>query len=101
MLFDLAGSDAYRGARFVQGFGGTRGIGVLSDVAGNDTYYAGGKYSDAPLLPENFQSLSQGFGFGMRPSASGGVGILADHAGTDQYTAEVVGQGASYVFAMG
>lgn len=101
MLFDLAGNDGYRGARFVQGFGGTRGLGALSDVAGNDTYYAGGKYSHAPLLPENFQSLSQGFGFGMRPSASGGVGILADHAGNDQYTAEVFGQGASYWFALG
>lgn len=101
MLFDLAGNDGYRGARFVQGFGGTRGLGALSDVAGNDTYYAGGKYSHAPLLPENFQSLSQGFGFGMRPSASGGVGILADHAGNDQYTAEVFGQGASYWYALG
>lgn len=102
MLFDLAGSDAYRGARFVQGFGGTRGIGVLSDVAGNDTYYAGGKYLHAPLLPENYQSLSQGFGFGLRgASASGGVGILADHAGNDVYAAEVFGQGASYWFSLG
>jgi hypothetical protein len=102
MLFDLAGSDAYRGARFVQGFGGTRGIGVLSDVTGNDTYYAGGKYLHAPLLPENYQSLSQGFGFGLRgASASGGVGILADHAGNDVYSAEVFGQGASYWFSLG
>lgn len=101
MLFDLAGNDGYRGARHVQGFGGVKGLGVLSDVAGNDTYYAGGKYSHAPLLPENFQSLSQGFGFGLRPNVSGGVGILADHAGNDQYTAEVFGQGASYWFALG
>jgi hypothetical protein len=101
MLFDLAGNDGYRGARHVQGFGGVKGLGVLSDMAGNDTYYAGGKYSHAPLLPENFQSLSQGFGFGLRPNVSGGVGILADHAGNDQYTAEVFGQGASYWFALG
>jgi len=102
MLFDLAGSDIYRGARFVQGFGGTRGIGVLSDVAGDDLYYAGGKYLHAPLLPENYQSLSQGFGFGLRgASASGGVGILADHAGNDVYAAEVFGQGASYWFSLG
>ncbi|KAF0247181.1 MAG: hypothetical protein FD180_120, partial [Planctomycetota bacterium] len=101
MLFDLAGNDGYRGARHVQGFGGVKGLGVLSDVAGNDAYYAGGKYSHAPLLPENFQSLSQGFGFGLRPNVSGGVGILADHAGNDQYTAEVFGQGASYWFALG
>src|SRR5207247_1916543 len=66
MLFDLAGSDSYRGARFVQGFGGTRGLGAPSDLSGNDTYYAGGKYSHAPLLPENYQSLSQGFAFGLR-----------------------------------
>jgi hypothetical protein len=101
MLFDLAGNDSYRGARFVQGFGGIRGLGVLSDVAGNDTYWAGGKYSHAPLLPENFQSLSQGFGFGLRPDASGGVGILADHAGNDVYAAEVFGQGCSYWYALG
>ncbi len=102
MLFDLAGDDGYRGARFVQGFGGVRGIGVLSDVAGNDTYYAGGKFSHAPLLPENFQSLSQGFGFGLRgTSTSGGVGALCDHAGNDVYSAEVFGQGASYWYALG
>ena len=102
MLFDLAGNDGYRGARFVQGFGGVRGLGILSDVAGNDTYYAGGKYSHAPLLPENFQSLSQGFGFGLRgANTSGGVGILADHAGNDIYSAEVFGQGASYWFSLG
>jgi len=102
MLFDLAGDDGYRGARFVQAFGGVRGIGVLSDVAGNDTYYAGGKFSHAPLLPENFQSLSQGFGFGLRgTNTSGGVGALCDHAGNDVYTAEVFGQGASYWFALG
>ncbi|MBI2920577.1 MAG: hypothetical protein HYY18_05785 [Planctomycetes bacterium] len=102
MLFDLGGNDGYRGARFVQGFAGVRGLGVLSDVAGNDTYYAGGKYSHAPLLPENFQSLSQGFAFGLRgANTSGGVGILADHAGNDVYSAEVFGQGASYWFALG
>ena len=101
LLFDLAGNDSYRGARFVQGFGGVLGLGALSDVAGNDTYWAGGVFSHAPLLPESFQSLSQGFGFGMRPDASGGVGILADHAGNDVYMAEVFGQGASYWFALG
>lgn len=102
MLIDLAGSDDYRGARFVQGFGGSRGLGALTDAAGNDTYYAGGKYSHAPLLPENYQSLSQGFGFGLRDaSTSGGVGILVDHAGNDVYSGEVFGQGASYWFSLG
>ena len=102
MLFDLGGSDTYRGARFVQGFGGARGLGVLSDIAGDDTYYAGGRFRHVPLLPENYQSLSQGFGFGIRgASASGGVGILADHAGNDVYSAEVYGQGASYWFSLG
>ncbi len=101
MLIDLAGNDAYRGARFVQGFGGVGGLGVLSDLAGNDTYWAGGVFSHAPLLPENYQSLSQGFGFGLRPDASGGVGVLVDRAGNDAYHAEVYGQGASYWFALG
>ena len=101
MLFDLAGNDSYRGARFVQGFGGVWGLGVLSDVAGNDEYWAGGTFTHDPLLPENYQSLSQGFGFGLRPDASGGVGILADHGGNDVYHAEVFGQGASYWFSLG
>ncbi len=102
MLFDLAGRDAYRGDRFVQGFGGVRGLGALSDVEGNDTYYAGGKFSHTPLLPENFQSLSQGFGFGLRgANTSGGVAILCDHAGNDIYSAEIFGQGASYWFSLG
>ncbi len=102
MLFDLAGQDMYRGARFVQAFGGIRGLGVLSDLTGDDVYYAGGKYRHAPLLPENYQSLSQGFGFGLRgANASGGIGILADHAGNDVYAAEVFAQGASYWFSLG
>jgi len=101
MLFDLAGNDSYRGARFVQGFGGLLGLGVLSDRAGADTYWASGKYAHAPLLPENWQSLSQGFGFGLRPDASGGVGVLLDSAGNDSYHAEVFGQGASYWYALG
>ena len=101
MLFDLAGNDSYRGARFVQGFGGLLGLGVLSDRAGADTYWASGKYPHAPLLPDNWQSLSQGFGFGLRPDASGGVGVLVDSAGNDSYFAEVFGQGASYWYALG
>ena len=101
MLFDLAGNDSYRGARFVQGFGGVKGLGVLCDVAGNDVYWAGGTFKHEPLLPENYQSLSQGFGFGLRPDASGGVGVLVDHAGNDLYHAEVFGQGASYWFSLG
>jgi hypothetical protein len=102
MLLDLGGEDAYRGERFVQGFGGVRGLGVLSDAGGNDTYRAGFRFAHAPLLPEHHQSLSQGFGFGLRGAgASGGVGILVDHAGNDAYAAEVYGQGASYWLALG
>lgn len=100
LIVDMAGNDRYIDGNVAQG-GAAFGASLLVDVAGNDTYYAGGKYSHAPLLPENFQSLSQGFGFGLRPNVSGGVGILADHAGNDQYTAEVFGQGASYWFALG
>jgi hypothetical protein len=101
VLVDLAGNDIYTGARFVQGFGGVRGLGLLLDQSGEDTYLAGGRFKHEPLLPENFQSLSQGFGFGLRPDASGGVGLLVDQAGNDSYHAEVFGQGASYWFSLG
>jgi len=101
VLVDVAGNDIYRGARFVQGFGGMHGVGLLLDQSGEDTYLAGGRFKHEPLLPENYQSLSQGFGFGLRPDASGGVGLLVDQAGNDSYHAEVFGQGASYWFALG
>lgn len=101
LLADNTGNDIYRAAKFAQGFGYTMGIGALSDDEGVDNYFAGGKYLHIPLLPTNYQSLSQGFGFGMRDAASGGIGILADASGNDTYSVEVYGHGSSYWLAGG
>lgn len=94
-------NDSYACARQSQGFGSTFGIGLLYDEAGNDAYRSGGRYLHRPLLPHDFQSLSQGFSIGFRPRAGGGVGILCDEAGNDFYDAEVYAQGASYWYSIG
>ncbi len=101
ILLDKAGNDLRHVDLYGQGYGSTWGCGVLADLAGNDVYDAGGVHSDAPLHRDRTQSMSQGFGFGMRPDASGGVGVLVDVAGNDRYSADIYGQGASYWFSMG
>lgn len=93
--------DTYLCARQSQGFASTFGAGLLFDQAGSDIYRSGGRYLHAPLLPHDFQSLSQGFSIGFRPRAGGGVGILLDEAGNDYYDAEVYAQGAAYWYSLG
>jgi hypothetical protein len=94
-------NDTYLCARQSQGFASTFGIGLLYDRTGNDVYRSGGRYLHRPLLPNDFQSLSQGFSIGFRPRAGGGIGILCDEEGNDFYDAEVYAQGASYWYSMG
>lgn len=101
VLRDSTGNDYYLGRRYVQGFGSVYAFGLLSDGGGNDLYYAGGKYLHAPLYPDQFQSLSQGFGFGWRGTSSGGIGMLYDRSGNDSYNTEIYGQGSSYWYALG
>ncbi len=94
-------NDTYLCARQSQGFASTFGIGLLYDRSGNDIYRSGGRYLHRPLLPNDFQSLSQGFSIGFRPRAGGGIGILCDEEGNDFYDAEVYSQGASYWYSIG
>ncbi len=94
-------NDTYLCARQSQGFASTFGIGLLYDRKGNDLYRAGGRYLHAPLLPHDFQSLSQGFSIGFRPRAGGGIGILFDEEGNDFYNGEVYAQGAAYWYSIG
>jgi hypothetical protein len=98
---DRAGNDSYKAALFSQAFGFVEGFGLLMDGDGNDTYFAGGKYTDEIRYFDHYLSLSQGFGFGWRPDASGGVGLLVDRGGNDVYVSDIFGQGASYWFAIG
>jgi len=101
ILADLDGADNYNGALFAQGFGGVAGFGSLIEKAGNDNYFAGGKYKDILRYKEHYLSLSQGFSYGIRPYMSGGVGLLLDYAGNDGYVADIFGQGSSYWWGWG
>jgi hypothetical protein len=101
ILRDGAGDDFYQAALFAQGFGFTEGIGILQDLAGNDHYFAGGKYKDILRYADHYLSLSQGFGYGIRPYISGGIGYLIDKAGNDTYESDIFNQGCSYWWSAG
>jgi HEAT repeat protein len=100
ILWQRGGDTTSKATELAQGFGGTSGFGLLLDEDGNDSYLAGGKYP-CGWLPGHFFSLSQGFGYGMRPFTGGGIGILCDLHGDDHYVADVYGQGASYWYSTG
>jgi len=105
LVVNSGGNDFFSSHRYAQGFGGTLGFGILASFAtstsDNDVYYAGGKYLHAPLAPNDYQSLSQGFGFGLRPDLAGGIGVLFDEAGNDFYNGGVYSQGVAYYYALG
>jgi HEAT repeat protein len=100
ILWQRGGDTRYKASQMAQGFGGTGGIGLLLDESGDDSYVSGGKYP-CGWLANHYFSLSQGFGYGMRPFAGGGIGILCDLKGDDHYVADVYGQGASYWYSVG
>ena len=100
ILWQRGENSTCRAAYMAQGFGGPQGVGLLLNEHSHNSYFAGGKYP-CPWLPGHFFSLSQGFGYGMRPYAGGGIGILCDLAGYNHYEADVYGQGASYWYSVG
>jgi len=105
ILAEGNGDDHYFGNRFVQGLGYVQGFGAIVEAGGNDNYFAGGLHEDFRAPGESYQSLSQGFGYGIRPDplvgASGGIGVIAEASGNDTYVADYFAQGASYWFALG
>jgi hypothetical protein len=100
-LINERGNDFYSATQSGEGFGGTLGSGLLLDTAGNDVYFTGGKYLHAPLVPADYRSLGQGFGFGLRPDFAGGIGVLCDLDGNDYYNGGVYAQGTGYWYALG
>ena len=100
ILWQRGENATCRAAYLSQGFGGMQGVGLLLNSCSNNLYFAGGKYP-CPWLPGHYFSLSQGFGYGLRPYAGGGIGILCDLAGHNHYEADVYGQGASYWYSVG
>ncbi len=102
ILYDGSGDDFRQVDMFGQGFGGPSGTGILVDMDGSDCSLAGFRYSHEPLLPDDNQAMSQGFGMGLRPLIAGGTGLMADFGeGNDTYRAEVFGQGCSYFYSLG
>ncbi|MCK4607558.1 MAG: hypothetical protein KAU35_09710 [candidate division Zixibacteria bacterium] len=101
LLIDESGRDIYNAAVYAQGFGFVRGMGVIFDGKGSDSYYAGGKYKDILRYKDHYLSLSQGFGYGLRPWMSGGVGAIIDLTGNDNYYSDIFAQAASYWWSLG
>jgi hypothetical protein len=101
MLVDEGGRDIYNAALNGQGFGFTEGIGLIYETGGSDTYYAGGKYKDHLRYEDHYLSLSQGFGYGLRPWMSGGVGAIIDLTGNDLYYGDIFAQACSYWWSLG
>lgn len=106
LLAEGGGNDTYLGNRFVQGTGFIKGFGAIVEAAGNDNYFAGALYDDFRAPGKSYDSMSQGFGYGMRPwetlvGASGGIGVIAEADGNDTYVADYFAQGSSYWFSLG
>lgn len=95
------GDDRYLAKIWAQGMGSVFGYGMLQDGGGDDTYRTGGAYLHAPLLPDDYQSFSHGFGMGWRPRAGGGIGVLYDKSGNDFYDGEVFCEGSAYWYSLG
>ena len=100
LLIDEAGRDIYNAAVYSQGFGFVQGAGAIYDGAGSDSYYAGGKYKDILRYEDHYLSLSQGFGYGLRPWMSGGIGAIVDVDGNDSYYSDIFAQAASYWWSL-
>ncbi|NQW29999.1 MAG: HEAT repeat domain-containing protein, partial [Ignavibacteria bacterium] len=81
--------------------GGTRGVGVLADLAGNDQYIGASPFVDALRYESHYTTFTQGAALGYRPIASGGVGLLLEYSGNDNYVTDIYGQGTGYWFGLG
>ncbi|MFA5666260.1 MAG: hypothetical protein WC944_04670 [Candidatus Cloacimonadaceae bacterium] len=101
LLIDEEGNDSYSAHACAQAFGSTYGAGILADYAGADTYYLGGKYLHAPLMPNDYRTMGQGMGYGPRPDLAGGLGLIYDAAGNDKYLGGVYAQGVGYWYSTG
>ncbi len=101
LLIDEDGRDIYNSAVYSQAFGFVEGVGVIYDLTGSDSYYAGGKYKDVLRYEDHYLSLSQGFGYGLRPWMSGGIGSIVDLEGNDSYYSDIFAQATSYWWSLG
>lgn len=101
LMIDKGGDDVYSSGQYGQGFACTWGFSLLLDESGTDTYICGTKEFHAPLVPDDYRSMGQGMGFGMRPDFAGGIGSLIDKSGNDRYLGGVYAQGVGYWYGLG
>ncbi len=111
LLEDLGdGDDRFEAYANSQGFGYSRGVGVLYGERGDDDYVAHPHdvlYWSPQIPGSSNSSFCQGVGFGRRADfgdgvfMSGGLGVLRDRAGHDTYTAAVFAQASGYWFGTG
>ena len=105
VFLERSGRDTYRCAAMGQGSASTLGVAILAEAGGDDLYRAGGKYG---FYSNYDSSCAQGAASGMRPwppthkiTVYGGIGFLSEAGGNDCYNAYIIGQGGSYIFALG
>ncbi len=109
VCWDVDGKDVYECYGYGQGYGYTRGYGLLYDKTGDDTYVANDTDIISPSAqnPNHNTSMAQGVGNGRRAdyldgkSMSGGCGMLIDDQGNDTYSCGVFGQGTAYWYGVG
>lgn len=101
LLLEEEGSDRFEGDCHVQAVGLAKGIGLLSDLSGDDHYYAKGMYPSSYGTSGIFESWAQGCGMGFRTLASGGLGALLDGQGRDRMEAGNFSQGGGYYYGYG
>ncbi|MBM3323714.1 hypothetical protein FJY69_09600, partial [candidate division WOR-3 bacterium] len=106
-LLDDAGSDVYDCATMGQGSATTLGMGVLSDLEGNDKYRLAVDSTKDVL--GGIPGCGQGGALSFRAypwekklTAYGGVGMLVDDKGNDDYVSNGWNsQGGSYIMSLG
>jgi len=109
ILADSTGNDSLFCLEKSQGYGYTRGCGLLVNFEGDDKYVADDSniVNPSSQTAEHNKSYSQGYGYGKRAdyldghSWAGGVGILCDLGGDDFYSAGLFAQGCAYWHAVG
>jgi hypothetical protein len=106
-LLDDGGSDVYDCATMGQGSATTLGMGVLSDLEGNDQYRLACDTTKDAL--SGIPGCGQGGALSFRAypwdkalTSYGGVGLLVDDKGDDTYTSNGWNcQGGSYIMSLG
>ena len=101
VLADASGDDRYDAKQTSQGVGLPRGFGMVRDTGGKNNFYCKGDMITSYGTRGRFSGWCQGFGFGLRPYASGGVGILFTNSGSNRMEGGDFCQGGGYYCSLG